>query len=65
MENHIITSHGYSNNEISLWNGKLIKLKTFFGHSKRVLFLSMSPCGNYLVSGAGDETLRFWKIRSE
>lgn len=25
----------------------------------------MSPCGKFIVSGAGDETLRFWKISME
>lgn len=22
----------------------------------------MSPCGRFIVTGAGDETLRFWKL---
>jgi cell division cycle 20-like protein 1 (cofactor of APC complex) len=30
------------------------------GHSSRVLYLSMSPSGESIVTGAGDETLRFW-----
>lgn len=30
------------------------------GHTYRVLYLSMSPDGNTIVTGAGDETLRFW-----
>ena len=34
----------------------------FTGHNSRVLYLSISPCGNYIVSGAGDETLRFWDL---
>ena len=32
------------------------------GHSHRVLFLAMSPDGSTVVTGAGDETLRFWNI---
>ncbi len=32
------------------------------GHEKRVLFLAKNPTGNTLVSGAGDETLRFWDL---
>lgn len=28
----------------------------------RVLYLAMSPCGKTVVTGAGDETLRFWNI---
>jgi cell division cycle 20-like protein 1 (cofactor of APC complex) len=27
-----------------------------------VLFLSMNPTGETIVTGAGDETLRFWNI---
>jgi len=32
------------------------------GHTSRVLYLSMSPDGETIVTGAGDETLRFWNI---
>lgn len=30
------------------------------GHANRVLYLAMSPDGETIVTGAGDETLRFW-----
>jgi cell division cycle 20-like protein 1 (cofactor of APC complex) len=30
------------------------------GHTFRVLYLAMSPDGQTIVTGAGDETLRFW-----
>lgn len=36
------------------------KLATLTGHTFRVLYLSCSPDGQTLVTGAGDETLRFW-----
>ena len=32
------------------------------GHEKRVLYLSVGPDGNHIVTGAGDETVRIWKI---
>lgn len=32
------------------------------GHTSRVLFLAMSPDGETIVTGAGDETLRFWNV---
>ena len=32
------------------------------GHSYRVLYLAMSPDGEAIVTGAGDETLRFWNV---
>ena len=38
------------------------KLQTLTGHSMRVLYLGMSPCGENIVTGAGDETLRFWNM---
>ncbi len=64
-EDEIITTHGFSNNEINIWGTKkLNKLCTLTGHSSRVLYLSMSPCGNYIVTGAGDETLRFWNLKN-
>lgn len=59
----IISSHGFSNNEICIWNStNFKKIKVLKGHMSRVLYLSMSPCGNFIVSGAGDETLRFWNL---
>jgi cell division cycle 20-like protein 1 (cofactor of APC complex) len=27
-----------------------------------VLYLAVSPCGENVVTGSGDETLRFWKL---
>lgn len=38
------------------------KLATLTGHTFRVLYLAMSPDGSTIVTGAGDETLRFWNI---
>lgn len=38
------------------------KVATLTGHNMRVLYLAMSPDGETIVTGAGDETLRFWKV---
>jgi cell division cycle 20-like protein 1 (cofactor of APC complex) len=38
------------------------KIVDLTGHTSRVLFLSMSPDGETIVTGAGDETLRFWNV---
>jgi len=38
------------------------KIATLTGHTYRVLYLSMSPDGSTIVTGAGDETLRFWQV---
>lgn len=34
----------------------------FEGHSTRVLFMSQSPCGNNLVTCAGDNLVKFWSL---
>ena len=41
------------------------KVAELRGHMNRVLYLTMSPDENYICSGSGDETLRFWKINDE
>ncbi|KFG66460.1 WD domain, G-beta repeat-containing protein [Toxoplasma gondii RUB] len=40
------------------------KTATLSGHTARVLFVAVSPCGRRAVTGAGkgDETLKFWKV---
>lgn len=38
------------------------KVADLTGHTSRVLYLSMSPDGETIVTGAGDETLRFWNL---
>ncbi len=38
------------------------KVATMTGHTFRVLYLAMSPDGQSIVTGAGDETLRFWNV---
>ena len=38
------------------------KTATLIGHSQRVLYLASSPDGSTIVTGAGDETLRFWNV---
>jgi WD40 repeat protein len=38
------------------------KLATLTGHTLRVLYLACSPDGQTIVTGAGDETLRFWNV---
>lgn len=38
------------------------KIATLTGHTYRVLYLAMSPDGSTIVTGAGDETLRFWNV---
>ena len=61
--NELISTHGYTNNQIHIWSyPKMQKVSTLMGHSYRVLYLAMSPDGRSIVTGAGDETLRFWDL---
>lgn len=63
VHKEIISSHGFSDNQLILWNShNLSKIKEFRGHSSRVLFLAMSPDESTVCSASADETLRFWEI---
>ncbi|XP_024373565.1 protein FIZZY-RELATED 3 [Physcomitrium patens] len=61
--NEIVSTHGYSQNQIIVWRyPTMSKLTTLTGHTMRVLYLAISPDGQTIVTGAGDETLRFWNV---
>ncbi|KAL0050623.1 hypothetical protein WJX82_003688 [Trebouxia sp. C0006] len=61
--NEIVSTHGYSQNQIIVWkHPTMTKLATLTGHTLRVLYLALSPDGQTIVTGAGDETLRFWNV---
>ena len=40
----------------------MTKITELTGHMERVLYMALSPDGTTIVSGASDETLRFWKV---
>lgn len=64
-ENEILSSHGYAENQLCLWKyPTLAKVKELKGHTARVLHMATSPDGSMVVSGAADETLRFWNVFS-
>jgi len=79
--NEIVSTHGYSMNHILVWQyPSLKKVATLAGHSFRVLylgtvflepggvlmiFLAISPDGQHIVTGAGDQTLRIWNVFPE
>ncbi|CAB59693.1 WD repeat-containing protein srw1 [Schizosaccharomyces pombe] len=61
--NEFISTHGFMENEVALWNYPSVsRVGTLKGHTDRVLYLAMSPNGENIVTGAADETLRFWKL---
>ena len=61
--NELVSTHGYSLNQINVWKlPNMQKIATLTGHSFRVLYLSLSPDGQSIVTGAGDKTLKFWNV---
>ncbi|KAI4343285.1 hypothetical protein MLD38_027811 [Melastoma candidum] len=61
--NELVSTHGYSQNQIIVWRyPSMSKLAILTGHTYRVLYLAISPDGQTIVTGAGDETLRFWDV---
>ncbi|CAM6002304.1 unnamed protein product [Sphagnum balticum] len=61
--NELVSTHGYSLNSVMVWNPRnLQRLATLEGHSYRVLYLAKSPDEESILTGSGDQTLRFWKL---
>lgn len=61
--NEIVSTHGYSQNQVVIWSyPSMSPLARLTGHLMRVLYLAVSPDGQTIVTGAGDETLRFWAV---
>lgn len=61
LSNELVSTHGYSENQIVVWKyPSMQQVVSLTGHTYRVLYLAMSPDGQVIVTGAGDETLRFW-----
>ncbi|KZV79388.1 WD40 repeat-like protein, partial [Exidia glandulosa HHB12029] len=63
----LVSSHGFSataaQNQILIFRYPTLSMvASLTGHTSRVLYLAMSPDGETVVSGAGDETLRFWTV---
>jgi len=64
-DKEVISSHGFSQNQLCVWKyPSLVKVAELTGHKSRVLHMAQSPDGTTIVSAAGDETLRFWKVFS-
>jgi len=59
----LVSTHGYSQNQVVVWKyPQMEPIATLTGHTLRVLYLALSPDGQNIVTGAGDETLRFWNV---
>ena len=62
FDKEILSAHGYSHNQISLWKSDLTPIAELCGHSARILNMCQSPDGSTVVTAGADETLRFWKL---
>ncbi len=63
LTSELVSTHGYSQHAINIWKYPSMQpVVSLTGHTYRVLYLSMSPDGAVIVTGAGDETLRFWDV---
>ncbi|KAF9431747.1 substrate-specific activator of APC-dependent proteolysis [Entomortierella beljakovae] len=61
--NELVSTHGYSQNQIFVWKYPAMQqIAMLTAHTLRVLYLALSPDGQTIVTGAGDETLRFWNV---
>lgn len=59
----LISSHGYSQNDIRIWKATTMNMICSFGHhDSRVLHVALSPENTEIASVAADENLKFWKI---
>ena len=64
----LVSTHGFSRNSVTVWRhlpGHPVgcaRLATLLAHDMRVLYLAASPDGRTVVTGSGDETLRFWSV---
>ncbi|KAI0267337.1 WD40 repeat-like protein [Gloeopeniophorella convolvens] len=59
-----LTTHGYPNNAIMVHAypslDRVAEIRD--AHDSRVLFSCVSPAGDMVCTGAGDENLKFWRI---
>ncbi|KAI5180986.1 cell division cycle 20-like protein 1, cofactor of APC complex [Nematocida sp. AWRm80] len=62
--NELITTHGYSQNDIRLLDiSRKKQTRLFEGHKSRVIHFGIGADEEYFATGSGDETMRIWKVR--
>jgi cell division cycle 20-like protein 1 (cofactor of APC complex) len=63
ISHEFITTHGFKNNYIHVWDSNKMDIKaTLKGHKQRVIYMALAPDSKKIVTGAGDETIRFWDV---
>ncbi|KIK57204.1 hypothetical protein GYMLUDRAFT_46451 [Collybiopsis luxurians FD-317 M1] len=63
----LVSTHGYglptTANQICIWKYPTKRVVTsLVGHTHRVQYVALSPKGDTIVTGSGDQTLRFWNV---
>lgn len=59
----LVSTHGYAENCIIVWQYPSMRsIARLTGHEKRVIYMALAPDGERIVTGAGDNTLRFWRV---
>ncbi|KIM77616.1 hypothetical protein PILCRDRAFT_615185 [Piloderma croceum F 1598] len=60
----ILSTHGYPTNSLMLHAypsmERIAEIRD--AHDSRVLFSALAPAGDVVVTGAGDENLKFWRV---
>lgn len=60
----ILTAHGFSKYQLSLWNLSSEQLMyEFVGHKNRVLTMVRPPGSDLVITGSADETIRLWNMK--
>jgi WD40 repeat protein len=62
LDNTPKLASGGEDKTIRVWNINTEECRIFNGHSKRVLTVSFSPDGNYLLSASEDQTAKLWEV---
>lgn len=64
QQKEILTTHGYPTNSVMIHAypsmERVAEIRD--AHDSRVLFSCISPAGDVVCTGAGDENLKFWRI---
>uniref|UniRef100_A0AC35TI17 WD_REPEATS_REGION domain-containing protein n=1 Tax=Rhabditophanes sp. KR3021 TaxID=114890 RepID=A0AC35TI17_9BILA len=59
----LVTTHGYNMNSVIVWKyPSFVPVVVLKAHRARVIYATMSPDGESIMTGSADECLRWWKI---
>ncbi|KZV93277.1 WD40 repeat-like protein [Exidia glandulosa HHB12029] len=60
----LLSTHGYPTNSLMIhaYPSMSVVAEIRDAHDSRVLYSAMAPAGDVVVTGAGDENLKFWRI---